>query len=76
VSFLDEAGHRLPDRAQVTVEDARARPDLVYDLPESTVAVFVDGPHHDTETAALGDAAAEDRLLDSGGRSSSGPPRR
>jgi ATP-dependent helicase YprA (DUF1998 family) len=66
VAFLDEAGHRLPDRAQVTVSEARARPDLVYDLPDGTVAVFVDGPHHDTQTAALRDTAAEDRLIDLG----------
>jgi ATP-dependent helicase YprA (DUF1998 family) len=66
VAFLDDAGHRLPDRAQVTVTEARARPDLVYDLPDGTVAVFVDGPHHDTETAAVRDRAAEDRLIDAG----------
>ncbi len=49
-TWLDERGLRLPDRAQVTVTDARARPDLVYDLPTGPVAVFVDGPVHDGRT--------------------------
>jgi uncharacterized protein DUF1998 len=66
VAFLDKAGHRLPDRAQVTVSDAKARPDLVYDLADGMVAVFVDGPHHDSETATMRDRAAEDRLFDAG----------
>lgn len=66
VEWLDERGHRLPDRAQVTVTDARARPDLVYDLPTGRVAVFIDGPVHDAPTQADRDAAAEERLWDAG----------
>ncbi|MEW6155388.1 MAG: DEAD/DEAH box helicase [Actinomycetota bacterium] len=66
VDWLDDRGHRLPDRAQVTVFEARARPDLVYDLPTGPYAVFVDGPVHDNTTQAERDAAAEERLLDAG----------
>ena len=34
-------------RRSAQVAEALARPDLVYDLTGSPVAVFVDGPHHD-----------------------------
>ncbi|MEZ5181523.1 MAG: Zn-binding domain-containing protein [Acidimicrobiales bacterium] len=66
VEWLDERGHRLPDRAQVTVTEANARPDLVYDLPTGRVAIFVDGPVHDAPAQADRDAAAEERLWDGG----------
>lgn len=66
VEWLDEHDLRLPDRAQVTVPDAQARPDLVYDLPGNPVAVFVDGPIHDTPTVTERDTAAEERLIDAG----------
>jgi ATP-dependent helicase YprA (DUF1998 family) len=66
VTWLDERGLRLPDRAQVTVPEATARPDLVYDLPSNPVAVFVDGPVHDDAHQQQRDAAAEERLLDAG----------
>lgn len=66
VDWLDARSHRLPDRAQVTVSDARARPDFVYDLPSGPVAVFVDGPVHDHAAQAERDAGAEERLIDIG----------
>jgi len=66
VDYLDRLGLRLPDRAQVHVAAAGARPDFVYDLPTGPVAVFVDGPVHDHDTQAARDATAEDRLLDAG----------
>jgi hypothetical protein len=66
VEWLDEHGYRLPDRPQVSFERARARPDAVYDLATGTVAVFVDGPHHDAAQQALRDRDAEERLLDDG----------
>ncbi|GAB7190242.1 DEAD/DEAH box helicase [Kineococcus sp. NUM-3379] len=66
VGWLDEHGFRLPDRAQVTVPEAGARVDLVYDLPTGPVAVFVDGPVHDAAFLAARDADVEDRLFDEG----------
>lgn len=66
VVWLDEQGLRLPDRAQVTVAEAEARPDLVFDLATGPVAVFVDGPVHDTDHQAERDLDAEDRLADAG----------
>jgi len=66
VVWLDEHGYRLPDRAQQDVTQARARPDLVYELTTGPVAVFVDGPPHDTDHQAERDRAAQDRLEDLG----------
>ncbi|MGY1825970.1 DEAD/DEAH box helicase [Blastococcus sp. SYSU DS0541] len=62
VDWLTEHGHRLPDDAQRTIEDARARPDLIYDLPGNPVAVFIDGPHHDDAVQQLRDQRAAERL--------------
>ena len=64
--WLAEHGYRLPDDAQRTVVDARARPDFVYQLPANPVAVFVDGPHHDDAIQQTRDAAAAERLDDAG----------
>lgn len=66
VTWLDERGLRLPDRAQVTVAEAKARPDLVYELPGGPVAVFVDGPVHDTDRQSKLDRDVQDRLEDAG----------
>jgi len=66
LGWLDRHSLRLPDRAQVTVEVARARPDFVYDLASGPVAVFIDGPHHDATTQAARDSAAGERLVDGG----------
>ncbi len=66
VDWLSAHGHRLPDDAQLTVPDAKARPDLVYQLPGNPVAVFVDGPHHDDDVQRLRDETAAERLVDLG----------
>lgn len=66
LTWLADKGHRLPDRAQITVESATARPDFVYDLPTGSTAVFVDGPVHDGDRQRERDRAAEERLCDIG----------
>ena len=67
VDWLEDRGLRLPDRAQVYVAEAGARPDFVYQRPGSIpVAVFVDGPVHDGARQAERDAEAEERLADIG----------
>jgi len=66
VLWLDDQGLRLPDRVQVTVSEAKARPDLVFDLAIGPVAVFIDGPVHDGPVQAQRDLDAEDRLADAG----------
>jgi hypothetical protein len=64
LGWLKEHGLRLPDAAQVLVEDAVARPDFVYLLPGVSVAVFVDGPEQDDKLTGERDASAEERLFD------------
>lgn len=64
LTWLDERSLRLPDRGQVLVEQAQARPDFVYDIPGNPVALFVDGPAHDSPRQRDRDADAEDRLMD------------
>ena len=66
LNWLSERGYRLPDRAQVTVSEATARPDFAYDLPTGVTFVFIDGPDHDPQYQAERDAAAEERLVDLG----------
>lgn len=64
VMWLAAQGHRCPDRVGVDRPDLGARPDLVYDLADGPVAVFVDGPT-DHETGGR-DIDAEDALRDVG----------
>ncbi len=66
VRWLDAEGYRLPDDAQRTVTEALARPDFVYRLSGTAVAVFVDGPHHDGAVQQQRDGAAAERLDDLG----------
>ena len=66
VDFLDARGHRLPDNAQVDITGARAKPDFIYRLPNGNVAVFVDGPVHDSVANTDRDRAADERLVDLG----------
>ena len=54
LEFLREHGYRRPDRGQVFFEDARTRPDFVYD--DACAVVYVDGPHHDYPERARRDA--------------------
>ncbi|GLY82300.1 DEAD/DEAH box helicase [Actinoallomurus iriomotensis] len=67
VTWLRERGHRLPDEQQVLVTEALSQPDYVYRPPgHAPIAVFVDGPAHDSIPVSLRDAEAEERLLDAG----------
>ncbi|HET9091737.1 MAG TPA: Zn-binding domain-containing protein, partial [Acidimicrobiales bacterium] len=61
LELLAAGGHRLPDRAQVLIEDAGTRPDFVYD--DAHVAIYIDGPHHLYPERAARDGAAEDQLF-------------
>jgi very-short-patch-repair endonuclease len=66
LEWLKVRGLRLPDEAQPAIAAARARPDFVYRLPDTNVAVFVDGPVHGFAAVAERDIEAEERLLDLG----------
>jgi len=44
---LHEQGLRLPDTAQVYIENCQTRPDFIYNSGGVYAAVYVDGSHHD-----------------------------
>jgi len=64
VRMLDRRGLRLPSYAQQRNEVAGARPDFVY--REEGVAIFIDGPHHDTARQQALDEAVNLRLFEYG----------
>lgn len=64
IAWLTDTGRRLPDDAQRTLDELRVRPDFIYDLPGNPVALFIDGPHHDTATQQQRDDGAVQRLTD------------
>ncbi|VVJ19635.1 Helicase [Amycolatopsis camponoti] len=65
--FLAEGGYRLPDEAQQIVEDYYVRPDFTFLSPDGNVAIFVDGPIHDSAHQAIKDEAARAKLEDEAG---------
>ena len=64
LEFLREHGYRRPDRGQVFFEDARTRPDFVYD--DACAVVYVDGPHHDWPDRARRDTGQSAAMRDLG----------
>ncbi len=66
LAWLKTNGLRLPDRAQIFVDEALARPDFVYFRSGGNVAVFVDGRVHEHSYVAQRDRDAEERLFDKG----------
>jgi very-short-patch-repair endonuclease len=64
LNLVAGAGYRLPDKAQVFIEEADTRPDFVYSGAHT--AIYVDGPHHEYPHRVARDAAAEDRLFSLG----------
>ncbi|WP_445186992.1 DEAD/DEAH box helicase [Pseudonocardia sp. Cha107L01] len=65
--FLDERGYRLPDVAQQIVEGFYVRPDFAFHTPGGDVAIFIDGPVHDSAHQGERDRAAQARLEDEAG---------
>jgi len=64
--YVDQRGLRLPDRAQMLIEDCGTRPDFYYE--EGFAAVYVDGPHHKFPERAKRDAAQREALEERGFR--------
>jgi very-short-patch-repair endonuclease len=65
--LLDQYGYRLPDDAQKTVEGYYVRPDFTYHTGGMDVAVFIDGPVHDTAHQHEKDEQARMKLEDEAG---------
>ena len=64
LDLIDKGGFRLPDRAQVLMEDAQTRPDFVYD--EHSIAIYIDGPDHLWGQTITKDKEAEQKLFEKG----------
>lgn len=64
VQTVDQMGLRLPTGGQVLIEAAGVKPDFIY--ADASVAIFVDGPVHDTDDHRAKDAGDEDKLMDLG----------
>ena len=61
LDLVNERGYCKPDRGQHTIAGAKACADFFYD--DLNLAVFIDGPHHETEAQSAKDATI-DRALD------------
>ena len=64
VRAVDSMGLRLPTDGQVLVESCSTRLDFLY--RDQSVAIYVDGPHHDTPEQQIADQRKEDDLEDAG----------
>lgn len=67
LDLLEQQGYRLPDEAQRMVDGYYVRPDFAYHTSGMDVAVFVDGPHHDSEYQQQKDEQARAKLEDEAG---------
>lgn len=65
IEFIDQGGFRLPNRAQVLIEECGTRPDFIYDVPYKA-AIYVDGPPHDYPERQERDRMQVDALEDRG----------
>lgn len=64
LAYVEAHGHRKPDRGQHTVATAQTCADFFYD--DYQLAVFIDGPHHDSESQKAKDAEINRRLGEQG----------
>ena len=67
LDLLDKHGYRLPDEAQRLVEGYYVRPDFAYHTGGMDVAVFIDGPVHDSGHQQDKDEQARMKLADEAG---------
>ncbi len=65
--FLEEHGYRLPDTAQQLVDGYYVRPDFAFHTDGGDVAIFVDGPIHDSDHQSEKDEQARMKLEDEAG---------
>ncbi|MGH3563036.1 MAG: Zn-binding domain-containing protein, partial [Mycobacterium sp.] len=67
LTLLDQHGYRLPDDAQKIVDGYYVRPDFAYHTGGMAVAVFIDGPVHDSAHQHEKDEQARMKLVDEAG---------
>ncbi|MHB1317954.1 MAG: DEAD/DEAH box helicase [Anaerolineae bacterium] len=64
LQLVNQKQLRLPDEAQVNIDQCYVRPDFFYG--QDRVAIFVDGPDHGWPEQVQRDRDAEQRLMDAG----------
>lgn len=67
LTVLEQQGCRLPDDAQQIVEGYYVRPDFAYHTDGMDVAIFIDGPVHDSTHQSEKDEQARMKLEDEAG---------
>jgi very-short-patch-repair endonuclease len=67
LALLEEHDYRLPDDAQQVVDGYYVRPDFAYHTGGMDVAVFIDGPVHDTDHQHEKDEQARMKLENEAG---------
>ncbi|CAG7637144.1 DEAD/DEAH box helicase [Rhodococcus opacus] len=67
LTLLEEHGYRLPDEAQQLVDGYYVRPDFAYHTAGMDVAVFIDGPIHDSQHQHQKDEQSRMKLQDEAG---------
>jgi hypothetical protein len=60
--FIDAHKGHLPTTSQYIVETAQCKPDFIYRVQSVSVAVFIDGSHHDEAAIQLRDEKATEKL--------------
>lgn len=60
LAHVEAHGYLKPDRAQHTLAAAGVNADFCYD--DYSLAVFIDGPHHDSDSQKAKDAEANRKL--------------
>lgn len=66
LQMLHERGLRLPDAAQVYIEDCQTRPDFIYNSGGVYAAIYIDGSHHDYPQRQARDRKQADLMEDYG----------
>jgi very-short-patch-repair endonuclease len=64
--YLQEHGLRLPDQAQVYLEECETRPDFIVNSGGVYAAIYVDGSHHDFPQRQQRDAQQRECMEDYG----------
>ena len=65
LQFLEDHGLNLPTHAQFNAEEVMTRLDFCYLSHDRKVAIYVDGPPHDTTEQKKADADLDEKLADS-----------
>lgn len=66
LDYLYKNGFKLPDKAQVNLEEFYVNADFVYNTPNGPVLIFCDGNVHDLEHVKTDDKKKRKLLLDNG----------